>query len=76
MELKGFIENFAAQFFETEVDEFKADTEFKDLEEWSSLTVLTIIAMIDAEYGVTVDGGMINSAETIEDLFEAVKAKK
>lgn len=76
MDLKRFIENFAAQFFDTEPDEFQADTEFKELEEWSSLTVLTVIAMIDAEYGVTIDGGVINSVETIEELFEAVKAKK
>ena len=40
MELKGFIENFAAQFDETDAEVFTAETNFRNLEEWSSLTVL------------------------------------
>ena len=74
MELKDFIKNFASQFYETDASEFKAGTVFKeDIEEWSSLSVLLIIAMINAEYNVTIDGSVINNAETIEDLFNAIK---
>ena len=47
MELKDFIEKFAEQFDDTDLSEFKADTEFKALDEWSSLTALSIIAMVD-----------------------------
>ena len=36
MELKTFIENFAAQFDETDASVFTAETRFRDLEEWSS----------------------------------------
>ena len=52
MELKEFIENFAAQFEETESNEITAITIFKDLDEWSSLTALSVIAMADEEYEV------------------------
>ena len=75
MEIKEFIENFAAQFDETEADVFTAETSFRDLEEWSSLIALSIIAMVDEEYEVTLKGDDIRNANTIEDLFNVVKSK-
>ena len=47
MELKEFIENFAEQFDDTEIGDLKPDTDFKELDEWSSLLALSIIAMVD-----------------------------
>ena len=70
-----FIQNFAEQFDETDASEFKAETVFHDLDEWSSLIALSIIAMIDEEYDVTFKGDEMRSAVTIEDLFNIVKAK-
>lgn len=75
MELKNFIEKFAAQFDDTDASEFKPDTEFKALDEWSSLTALSIIAMVDEEYDITIKGDDIRNSETIEDLFNTVKSK-
>lgn len=75
MELKDFIENFAAQFDDTDASAFKAETVFKELDEWSSLVALSIIAMIDEEYDVTVKGDDIKSSNTIEDLFNIVKSR-
>jgi acyl carrier protein len=73
MDLQEFIGKFAEQFDETDPGEFKADTEFKALEEWSSMFALSIIAMIDDEYNITIKGNDIRDSETIEDLFEKVK---
>ena len=50
MKLNEFIENFANQFDDTDVSEITAATEFKALDEWSSLVALSIIAMVDEEY--------------------------
>ena len=75
MEIKDFIVNFAEQFDETDASEFKAETVFKDLEEWSSLIALSIIAMVDEEYDVTLKGDDIRNASTIEDLFNIAKSK-
>ncbi len=75
MELKDFIENFASQFDDTDASDFKAETVFKDLEEWSSLIALSVIAMVDEEYDITIKGDDIRNSNTIEDLFNAVKAK-
>ena len=75
MELKDFIEHFAEQFDDTDVSEFKAETVFKELDEWSSLISLSVIAMVDEEYDITIKGDDIRNSNTIEDLFNAVKSK-
>jgi acyl carrier protein len=76
MELKEFIEKFASQFDETDASVFTAETEFKALDEWSSLTALSIIAMVDEEYDVALKGNDIVNAETIGDLYQIVAGKK
>lgn len=75
MELKDFVENFANQFDDTDASEFKNETVFKELDEWSSLIALSVIAMVDEEYDITIKGDDIRNSNTIEDLFNAVKAK-
>lgn len=75
MEMKKFIENFADQFDETEINEIKPETEFKDLNEWSSLQALSVIAMCDEEYEVEIKGDDIRNASTIEDLYNIVKTR-
>lgn len=75
MDLKDFIVKFAEQFEETEISSFSANTNFKGLEEWSSLMSLAIIAMVDEEYGVRIKGIDIKNANTIEDLFRIVLSR-
>ena len=72
MNIQDFIENFAAQFDETDVAEFTADTKFKQLDEWSSLAALSVIAMVDDEYDVIIKGNDIINSDTIQDLFDVV----
>lgn len=75
MELKEFIENLAEQFDDVAASDLKAETKFKELEEWSSLTSLSVIAMVDEEYGITIKGEEIRNSNTVEELFNAVKSK-
>lgn len=75
MDIKDFIEKFAAQFDETDASVFTAETEFKTLDEWSSLMALSIIAMVDEEYDIIIKGDDIKNSVTIEDLFKAVSSK-
>ena len=75
MNLNNFIENFADQFEETDASAFTPDTKFKELEEWSSLVALSIIAMVDEEYDITLKGDDIRNSATIQDLFNVVKGK-
>lgn len=75
MDLKKFIENFADQFDDTDASIFTAETKFKDLEEWSSLIALSVIAMVDEEYEVALKGDDIRNSETIQDLYTLVQSR-
>ena len=75
MELEKFVQNFAEQFDDTDPSEIKSDTSFRDLEEWSSLVGLSVIAMIDEEYEVTLKGEDMRKAHTVAELYEIVKSK-
>jgi acyl carrier protein len=74
MELNHFIEMFANQFDDTDASEIKADTKFKELDEWTSLIALSAILMIDEEYAVSIEADDIQTCETVEELFNRVKA--
>lgn len=75
MELQEFVQNFANQFDDTDAELFTPSTKFRDVEEWSSLIGLSIILMIDEEYGITIGADDMKQAQTIEELFIIVKAK-
>lgn len=74
MDLSTFIENFADQFEETDPSEITAETNFRDLEEWSSLIGYAIVSMVDEEYGRTLNPEQLRRAQTVGELFEIVKA--
>lgn len=71
--LNEFVELFQEQFDETEGIE--ATTVFHDLDEYSSLIALSIIAMIDEEFDVTIKGDDMRASVTVEDLYNKVVAK-
>lgn len=76
MQKEEFVANFANQFDDTDPSEITFDTVYKDLDEWSSLLSLSIIAMCDEEYGVKVTGEDIKQATTVEDFYNLVLSKK
>lgn len=51
------------------------ETKFKELEEWSSLTALSVIAMIDEEYDVKRLSDDVRNSQTVNDLYEIVKSR-
>lgn len=75
MDIQSFIESFIEVFDDEEVV-LTPDTYFKELDVYSSLTALSIIAFADENYGVTISGKEIREAETVQDLFELINAKK
>lgn len=75
MDINEFIEYFADELDETPIEELTPETDFKGLEEWSSLVALSIIAMIDDNYEKEVTGEDLRSSKTIQDLFNIVASK-
>jgi acyl carrier protein len=51
-------------------------TKFRDLENWDSLTFLSVLAMIDEEYDVVIEGNDFRRLMTIEDLINEIKKRK
>jgi acyl carrier protein len=75
MELQKFIEYFTEQFDDTDASEITATTAFHDLEEWSSLTAMGVIAFVKTEYGKTITGKEMKECVTVEDLFNLISSK-
>lgn len=76
MNIEDFVKSFAEQFDETDASEIKADTKFHDLEEWSSMIVLGVIAMANIDYDVTLTGDDIKNAVTVKDLYDIVASRQ
>ena len=70
--LEEFVKLFADQFDETDESLFSYDTKFRDVDEWSSLIGLSIIAMVDEEFEVALKGADIRNATTIADLYNII----
>ena len=76
MEIKEFIENFANQFDDTDVSVFSEETRIRELDEWSSLLALSVLAMVDEEYDVQLKADQMRKANTVQELFDIVKSLK
>ncbi|MBC7748533.1 MAG: acyl carrier protein [Methylotenera sp.] len=75
MEISKFVQDFELLFDEVEAGSITADTVFRDIDEWSSLIALVIIAMVDEEYDVKLTGDDIRTSVTVKDLFDKISVK-
>lgn len=76
MNIDTFIQQFTNLLEEPDAVQITASTLFRELDEYSSLLALTIVAMVDEEYDVAIRAEDLRKAQTIEDLFNIVKEKK
>lgn len=75
MELKEFIELFADQFDDTDLSEIQPETNYQDLEEWSSLTAMGIIAMAKTHFGKKITGLEVRNCKTVKQLYDFILSK-
>lgn len=71
----NFLERFRGLFEDTDPECIELTTEYKDLDEWSSLISFSIIAMVKMEFDKSVTGAEIRHCNTVEDLFNTIVAK-
>jgi len=76
MEINTFLRNFADILDDTDAALITQETVFRDLDEWNSLTALSLIAMADEEYAVKLTGDDIKSSISLNDIFEIIKNKR
>ncbi|WP_300790707.1 acyl carrier protein [uncultured Bacteroides sp.] len=74
MEIKEFIEKFAEAIEVENVENLAPDTEFRELDEWSSLSVMLLIAFFDEEFEKEIGGTSIRECSTIQDLYNLATA--
>ncbi len=70
------MENFLFKLAEIlEVDKVEMNNVLKDFDEWDSLTSLSIIATIDADFNVNISAEELLSASTVDDLLKLIQVK-
>jgi acyl carrier protein len=74
MNIQEFITKFAEMLEIEEVDALTPETLFRDLDEWSSISVMEFIAFADENYGKQVGDSHIRTCQTIQDLYNLVMA--
>lgn len=75
MEIKEFIEKFAEIFDDTDAATLTPATNFKEIDEWSSLSVLGLIALADEEFDFELTSNDLRGVSTIEELYNLVSKK-
>lgn len=63
------------EIFELNAGEININDKFRDYEKWDSLTALTVIAMLDSEFGIVLESREFNKLITVGDLLSEVKKR-
>lgn len=74
--MKDFIVNFADQFDDLDASTISVETNFRELDGWSSMVALSVMAMVDDEYEVQLRADEMRKTNTIQELFELISSKK
>jgi acyl carrier protein len=71
-----FVSNFAAGIEGLDAAQLSPQTRFRELEVWDSLAVLSTLAMLDSDYGITLAAIELKPCQTLEDIAALVDLKK
>ena len=58
-----------------EIEEVTSSAVLRDFDIWDSLTVLSILVMLDKDYGINIDGVALEKLETVADLASFIQSK-
>lgn len=72
MDLNEFVKKFTEQFEETNPSEITPECNFRELEEWSSLVALGVIAFVKTTYNKRLTAADMRSCTTVMDLYELI----
>ena len=74
MTLEEFVQKVQNELQDTPAEQITADTNYKELDEWGSLTSLSLISMIEEEYDKLITGADVRSKNSIKELWEFVES--
>jgi acyl carrier protein len=74
--LQEFIDKLKTEFGDDyDVSNIDENTKINEIDWWSSMHALIIIALIDSEYDIIIEPEELKNAHTITDLYNVVKNK-
>lgn len=74
--MNEFIEKFAEIFDDMDPATINGETIFREIDDWDSIAGLSVIGMIDEEYGVTFGAEDMKACVTVGDLYNRMMSKK
>ncbi len=75
IQINDLIAKLEAEFDDIEKGTLTAQTSFKDLDEWSSMQALIVIALVDEHYDVALTGDDLMECENIQDIYDKIKER-
>ncbi|HRP58687.1 MAG: hypothetical protein KF732_02090 [Flavobacteriales bacterium] len=73
--LEEFVKNIESEIEDLEPGELTAEINYRDIETWSSMYALIIIAYVDSEFNVTLSGDDLRKCNTLKELYFLIKSK-
>lgn len=75
MEANKFLKDFVEIFDDEPTETITMNTVFRDIEGWSSMAALGLMAMVDIEYKIKISGQEIKDSKTVGDLYTRITNK-
>ena len=75
MDINDFIQKFSSCLNHTPSSAISAETEYKKLDEWSSIFALIVIGMVDSDYHKVLTADDLRSSRSLSDLYNLIQSK-
>ena len=73
--MNEFVKKFADCLNHAPESAIGPDTEFKKLDEWSSIFALVVIAMVDSDYHKVLTADDLRNSKSLSDLFHVIQSR-
>jgi acyl carrier protein len=74
-DMKEKLINALAEALEMESGQIRSEDKLRDYENYSSLSELSVLAMLDSEFGIEIEMSEFNKYETVRDLIQLIEIK-
>lgn len=74
MTLEDFVEKLQDELQDTPAEKITPETNYKSLDEWGSLASLSIISMIEENYGKLITGADVRARNSVKELYDFVES--
>lgn len=74
MTIEEFVEKVQDELQDTPAEEITPETNYKELDEWGSLASLSLISMIEENYGKLITGADVRARNSVRELYEFVES--